>query len=338
MKTKIEITTWSIVKVILVILGFYVLYMVRSVLALLFVVLVLVATFSPTVDKWSKKITRPGAVLAILLILLGVIGLAISLIIPPLVSQTVQLVQNIPDYIGRVSFIQENMPQIKESIKNLSSQIGSIGSGLSSGLISFTTGVFGGMVAMVTGLVLFTYLLLDEKGMKKSLLSFFADNKKERAADIYKKVADKAGNWLRGQMLLGIIIGVIDMIGLLIIGVPYALTLAVISGLMEIVPTIGPIISGVLAALLALSVSPIKAIIVIIWYILVQQLENTLIVPKVMQKAVGLSPVIVIIAILVGAKIYGIVGVVLSVPIAASIMVLVQEWSSVKSLFSQDDF
>lgn len=333
MYNKIEITSWTVVKVILIILGFYVLYLVRDVLALVFVVLVLVATFSPTVDKWSKRITRPGAVIAILVLLLAIIGLAISMIIPPLVTQTVQLVQNIPDYVNRISIVRDNLPQIKDSIKNLSSQAGN----LSSGLVTVTTGVFGGLVAVVTGLVMFTYLLLDTKGMKRGLVSFFPSHKHELASSIFNKVANKAGNWLRGQITLGIIIGIIDMIGLLIIGVPYALTLAVVSGLLEIIPTIGPIVAGTLAALLALSVSPVKAIVVIIWYILVQQLENTLLVPKIMQKAVGLSPVVVIIAILVGAKIYGIVGVILSVPITASIMVLIQEWPSVKSLLNQDE-
>lgn len=333
MNTKFEITTWSIVKVILVILAFYALYMLRDIVALLFVVLVLVATFAPTVDRWAKRITRPGAVIAILLIIITVIGLAISMIIPPLVNQTVQLIQNAPDYINRFSLIRDNLPQIKDSIKNLSSQAGN----LSSGLINFTTGLFGGAVAVVTGMVLFAYLLLDEKGVKKTLLSFFPQERHNQAAEIYKKIAEKAGNWLRGQIGLGAIIGIIDLIGLLIIGVPYALTLAVISGLMEIVPTIGPIVSGALAALLALSVSPVKAIIVVVWYILVQQLENTLIVPKVMQRAVGLSPVIVIIAILAGAKLYGILGVIISVPLAASVMVLIQEWASVKSLFSNGE-
>ena len=121
MKTKIEISTWSIAKTILIILSFYLIYVVRDVLALLFVVLVLVATFSPTVNKWSKKITRPGAVIAVLLIILSIIGLAISLIIPPLVEQTVQLAYNIPDYLGRAPFIQDNLPQIKDSLKSLPS-------------------------------------------------------------------------------------------------------------------------------------------------------------------------------------------------------------------------
>ena len=332
-RMKIDISAWTIVKIVLILAAFYALYMVRDVAALLFIVLILVATCSATVDKWAKKITRPGAVIAVLLIILITIGAAIWLIIPPLISQSVQLVQSIPDYLHRISFVRNYLPDIKSNLSNYSSQLGNI----SSSLISFTTGIFGGIVAIVSGLVMFVYLLLDTDGLKKTVLSLFPGSKRSVASDFFGKVSLKAGNWMRGQLLLGAIIGTIDLIGLLIIGVPYALTLAVMSAFMELIPTIGPVISGLLAALVALSLSPIKAIIVIAMYILVQQLENNLIVPKVMQKAVGLSPAIIIVAILIGAKLYGIIGIILSVPIAASFMVLLQEWPSVRSLLEQDE-
>jgi predicted PurR-regulated permease PerM len=105
---------------------------------------------------------------------------------------------------------------------------------------------------------------------------------------------------------------------LLIIGVPYALTIAVISGILELVPIVGPVASGAIAAILALTVSPVKAIIIIAFYILVQQLENSILVPKIMQRAVGLSPVIIITAVLIGGKLLGIAGALLAVPIAAT--------------------
>jgi predicted PurR-regulated permease PerM len=112
--------------------------------------------------------------------------------------------------------------------------------------------------------------------------------------------------------------------------VPYALALAVISGILEIVPTLGPILAGAIATIFALTIDPIKAIFVIILYVIVQQLENNFVVPKVMQKAVGLSPVIIIFAVLIGARLLGLVGAILAVPIAASISVIVQDWSTVK--------
>lgn len=329
-KIKLDVSGWTVIKIIAILLGLYAAFMIRDVIALFFIVLILVATFSPLVDIWSKKISRPGAVIAILLIILAVITAIIWLIIPPFVSQTVQLIQSAPEFFNRFDFLHDHIPQIKQSISSITSQAGNF----SDSLISFTSSLFGGIVAIITIIVLFVYLLLDEKAMKKSLISLFPSVNQDEATDLFKKIARKAGNWFRGQLFLGVIIGVIDLIGLLIIGVPYALTLAVTAGVMEIIPTIGPIISGVLAAIIALSVSPIKAIFVVALFIIVQQLENTIIVPKVMQKAVGLPPVVIIFAILIGAKLYGFLGVVLAVPITACLMVVIQEYSTVKKLFS----
>lgn len=325
-RTRIEISSWSIVKLVLILLGFYFIYTVRDIIALFAIVLILVATFSSTVENWSKKITRPGAVVALMLIIVSVILAVIWLVFPPLVNQSAQLIQNIPDYFKNIDFVKNNIPQIKSSLSSLSGQLGNI----SSSLINITTGIFGGIVSIITVMVLFVYLLLDKNDVKNTFLSVVPEDKRNIAGDLFRKVAQKAGSWFRGQMLLGFIIGCIDLLGLLIIGVPYALTLAVISALLEIIPTIGPIISGALAALIALSVSPIKAVIVVIMYIVVQQLENTLIVPKIMEKAVGLSPIVIIFAILIGAKLYGILGIILAIPLTASLMVVAQEWPAIK--------
>ncbi len=330
---KVDISARTILKIVAILGSLYVLYLVRDIIALFFIVLILVAAFSPIVEKWSKKITRPGAVIAIIIAIVALATLAVSLVIPPLISQTIKLFQNVPDYLDKFKWVREHVPEIKQSLSSLSSQLGSV----SSSLITVTTNIFGGIVALVTAFVLFIYLLLDEKGLKSVTLSVFSEDKRETAAELVKKIALKAGNWFRGQVLLCSIMAVFNLIGLSIFGVPYALTLAVISGILEFIPTIGPIIAGALAVLVALSDSPLKALLIVAWFIVAQQLENSLIVPKIMQKAVGLSPVIIIFAILIGAKLFGIIGVILSIPITASIMVVIQEWPRVKMLFENKE-
>jgi predicted PurR-regulated permease PerM len=180
-------------------------------------------------------------------------------------------------------------------------------------------------------------LLLDKNGIHLFIKSTISPDQQEPVLSLMKKISEKVGRWFRGQMILGGIIGVLELIGLLIIGAPYALTLAIISAVMEIVPTIGPLIAGTIAVLVTLSVSPLKALLVFILYLVIQQAENSFIVPKVMQKAVGLSPVIIILAILTGAKLLGIVGAILAVPIAASLSVIVQEWPTVKETFKKNE-
>jgi len=133
-----------------------------------------------------------------------------------------------------------------------------------------------------------------------------------------------------------LIIFLIVYIGLTIIGIPYALVLAIIAGILEIVPTVGPIIAGAIAALVALTISPLAALLVIILFLAVQMLENTFIVPKVMQKAIGVSPVVIILAIIAGAKLLGVVGAIISIPIAASISVLIMEWPTISKIFAKN--
>lgn len=330
---KIDISARTMIKFIAILGILYLMYLIKDIIALFFIVLILVAAFSPIVDKWSKRITRPGAVIAVISIIISILILVVALIIPPLISQSVILIQNIPDFLAKFTWIRDHIPDIKQSLSSLSSQMGSF----SSGIITITTNIFGGIVSLITAFVLFIYLLLDEKNLKNFALSFFTDDKKFMAADVVKKIATKAGNWFRGQIILCSIIAVFDLVCLYFIGVPYFLTLAVISGVLEFIPTIGPIIAGAIAVLVALSVSPIKALLVVALYIIVQQLENTFIVPKIMQKAVGLSPVVIIFAILIGAKLFGIIGVILSVPIAGSLMVIVQEWPFIKKLFENQE-
>jgi predicted PurR-regulated permease PerM len=239
----------------------------------------------------------------------------------------------LPSNFSKYEFIKGYLPAIQNNLSTVSSAAGNI----TGGVVSITTNVLGGFVTFIAAIVLFIYLLIDEKALKYFVLSFFPDDHRENMADIFRKVASKVGDWFRGQLLLAFIVGVVSLIGLLIIGVPYALTLAVISGVLDIVPTLGPVIAGVLAAAIALTDSPIKALIVVIFYVIIQQLESNILVPKVMQKAVGLSPVIIIIAILIGARLLGIVGAIIAVPLAASLIVVLSEWSSIRKYLGADD-
>jgi predicted PurR-regulated permease PerM len=223
------------------------------------------------------------------------------------------------------------LPSFEKSITTLTSSLGSI----TSSFISITTSVVGAIITFFTVLVLAIYFLVDEQIFTKFLLSVTPDNKEQKVTALINKISNKIGEWVRGQLLLGLVIGVIVYIGLSIIGIKYALTLAVISGVLEILPIIGPIISGVLAALVGLSVSPITALIVIIFYILVQQLENNLVVPKLMAKAVGLPPAIIIIAILVGGKLLGVIGALLAVPVAAIAYVIFEEWGTIRQIIAK---
>lgn len=333
-KVKFEISSWTVVKVLLIIILAALIYVVRDVVAIIFIVLVLVATFSPIIKNWQKYIGRVPSIIALFILLISVFFGAVYIIFPPLIDEVSQLAISIPTYINQTNFdsLRQYTPEIRNGLQSLSSNLGSI----TTNLYSFTTGLFGAVFSLLMIIVLTFYMLVEELDIKKQISAFFSEQDRENGIGVINKIAVKVGSWFRGQMLLGLIIFVIDFIGLSIFGVPYALILALIAGLLEIIPTVGPFISGAIAVLFALTISPWKALFVAIFYMAVQLLENNFLVPKIMQKAIGISPVVIIISVIVGAKLLGVVGAVLSIPIAASLSVIIIEWSTISKIFSKE--
>jgi len=332
-RIKIDISAASVVKVVLTLAAIYLLFLIRDVLVSVLISLILVAALQPVVASWSKRIGKGLSILAVSLVVVGIIAGFIYLIIPPLVQETIQLIQNFPSLVQKYSLIRDHLPSLESALSSFANNFGNI----SSRFVSITAGVFGGLVTFVTIIVLTIYFLIDEKFFARAAAAIIPSEKKEVAAEVFAKIALKVGNWVRAQLLLGLIIGFLSFVGLTIMGVPYALTLAVIAGFLEIIPAIGPIIAGVLAALVGLTVSPVIALVVAIFYILLQQIENHLIVPKIMQKAVGLPPAIIIIAILIGGKLLGVLGILLAVPVTAVLYVIFQEKDNIRKAIKTNE-
>ncbi len=333
-RIKFEISTSTIIKLILAVFAVWFIYAIRDIVVLFFIVLVIVAAFGPIVDWLAKLMPRVLAVIIFSLVFLSVLGGIGYLIIPPIVHQLQLLAINLPTILSKLGpfyqTIQNSISNYQEGLFNISSQLGRLGSGIYSTTVGFITGV----VAFLTILVLAFYMLLEQESLKKFLEQTLPFTQKEKIFEILRKIGGKMGGWLRGQAILMVIIGVLDAVALLALGIPYALVLAVWGAITEVIPYIGPWLGLIPAFLVALTVSPLKALLIFIAYLVIQQLEAQFLAPKVMGKAVGLSPVIIILALLVGAKLMGILGVLIAVPIAAAISVLIQEWPEIRKLRS----
>lgn len=331
-RTVFDISNATIIKVIVAILAFLFIKSIADILVLLFVVLVVVAALDPIVDKWSKEMPRKLAVVLLYLIILLVIVATGLLITRPLVTQLQQLANNLPDYIKYINpTVKQIANESQKTLFSLSNELSQVGFNL----LSTTLGVIGGVVAAVTVLVSSFYLLMEQQGAKKFFLSVVPSDHKEDLVDIITKLGDKMGAWLRGQLFLMVIVGVLDVIGLLILGMPYALALGIWAGLTEVIPFAGPVLGAIPAILIALSVSPLEAILVTALFVIVQQVEGNFLVPKIMGRAMGLSPVIIIFAMLIGAKLMGVLGIVLAVPAAGVVSVLVQEYPVIRQVLAR---
>jgi len=331
---KLEISATSVLKVLLILAGIYVLYLIRNIVFIFLIIFVLDAAFGPLVDRLEdRKLPRWAGAIIVYVLIIGVLTGFAFLVMPPLVEQVANIASDAPNIIEKLSPIYNwliahqdySIAQIAQSnLQSISSQIGALGSNV----VTTALSVFSGLAAIVIIAVLLFYLLLKKHSFAKSVVYFLPKDKEKQYLTIAQKISDKWGAWFRGQILISIIFGTVVFAGLKIIGVPYALTLAVIAAFTEFIPVVGPFIGAIPAVLVGLTVSLWVALIVAVFYLIIQQLENYLLVPKIMQKTVGLSPVIIIVAILVAGQLFGLIGVLLAVPITAGLVVLMDEWKA----------
>jgi len=323
-----SISTDTLLRVVVIVLALGFVYWVRDVLALFFVAIILSSAFDPLID-WlqQRKIPRGISIIGVYLIFFAVIGGAIYLLIDPITVQIKELSRAFPDLYYKIN---QGLQTLGAGIDKQAA-LSSVNTGLAditrsltqagSSLFNFITSVFGGIISFLMVLVITFYLTIEENGMKRFVGTITPLQHRPYVYQLINKIQHRMGYWLRGQLILSIVIFVLTYIGLTAMGVKYALILALIAGIFEIVPFLGPWISAIPAVFIAFTISPFKALLVAILYLVVQQLENNLIVPRVMGKTTGLNPLVVILSILAGARIGGIVGALLAVPVATAISV-----------------
>lgn len=331
-RRTITIETWTIVKVLLILLALWLLYLIRDVLVLVFAALFLATLVHPAARFLARwKIPKGITVISVYLLLFGFAVLAVGLLLPPLIDQSSRLLGSLGKswqvLSGSVHALQEITVKyglsenVRAGVQSLEGQI----TKAATGLFSTLTEVFGGIVGLVVVLVMAYYMVVQEEDARNVFKNFVPEEYQDIVATILRRVEEKIGHWLIGQLALCLIIGVLYYVGLSVIGVDSALVLALFGGFTEFIPYLGPILGAIPALLIALSESPFKAALALGVIIIIQQLEGHIIVPKVMQKAVGINPLVSIIALLVGAKLFGFVGVLLAIPLATTLSVVLSE-------------
>lgn len=329
---NINITTGAILKIVFVFLALYFVFLIQDVVALLFVALILASAIDPWVD-WmqGKKIPRALGILLIYLLAFGIVGGTVYLIIPPIANEFKDLAQNFPRYMDRILSGFEVLRQYTEQhglLDNVKNSLGSVGEQLqrtAGNIFSTVSGIFGGILSFFLVLVLTFYMVVEENAVKKLIWSVAPEKHQVYIMHLVNRMQQKIGLWLRGQLILSLSIFVLTYIGLLILGVKYALVLALIAGLLEFIPYLGPTLSAVPAVFLAFTQAPILALFTLGLYYIIQMVENNILVPKIMQKTVGLNPIISISALLIGYKLGGVVGAILSIPVATAVSVFIKD-------------
>lgn len=329
-------TARPIVLAALMVVIVWALYLARDALLIIYISVLLAIGFGPVVHAiehqtvvrvGTRRLPRWLAILVVYMAIVGALTIVGLLVVPPLVNQAQELSRQLPGLLNRgQAFLMRyglltHPITLEEAVRSAPAS-----SGNAVGTVAMAvTRVVGGVFAFLTVLILTFYLLIESASLFAGFARLFPRVDRPRVEEAATKISAKVSAWLSGQLMLAGTIGTSAAIGLYLLGVPYFYVLALVAGFGEMIPVVGPIVSAIPAVLVALAVSPKTALFVLIFFIAQQQIENHLLVPKVMERQVGVSPVIVIVALLIGGAILGILGAVLAIPSAAILQVVVHE-------------
>lgn len=333
MTQKIEISTSTIFRFILIILGLVFIFLIRDVLLMVFVALIISAAIDAPVDRLAKRrLPRALGAAIIYLIIAGLLSSFVYWAFPVLADQLQSLAIMLPDYLNKsiadISIFDEKIggDNAQKVLSNLSSQL----YGATKNIFGTAANIFGGFFSLIVIMVVSFYLVVQDKSLKTFLSDVLPAEHRFYIISLTERIQFKLGRWLRGQLLVMLAVGFLIFLGLKLLGVKMALMLAVLAGILEIVPYFGPFTAGAIAVSLAFVQSPILGFLVLILFVVIHQIEGYVLIPQVMKRVVGLNPLAVILSMAIGAKLFGVLGMAVAVPIAATISVFLGD------IFSRD--
>ena len=223
-----------------------------------------------------------------------------------------------------ISIFQTFTATINQFIANLSAGTTS--------LLAVLSQVLGGLVTLIVIIVISFYLTVGRDGVERFITTILPAQYQISVLSIYERSRQKISHWFVGQLFLSLIVGIMIYFGLLLLGVKYAFIIAITAAILELIPYVGPIFSGALAILVALATSGTLAVYTFILFVVIQQVEQHLLVPSVNRFTTDLNPVIIIIALLIGGQVFGILGIILAVPVAVAVQEIIRYWSNIKKI------
>jgi predicted PurR-regulated permease PerM len=313
MNKQIVISVKTILILFLALISVYVLYRLGPIIGILLVATLIVISMESAVKYFmritlfNKPLSRGGAVALSYFGLIAVLIGVVTFVVPPVVSETHKLVLNLSSILQTLK-IPSNLGLNFADLLPQASKV-------STGILSATVSIFSNVTTFLSLIIISIYMSLDWLNIKKNIISIFPDNMEDTVKETFDEIEVSVGAWVRGELFLMLVIGVGSFVGLGILGIKYFVALSIVSGITEAVPMIGPIIAGIFAGVVGFAQSPIKGVGVIVLFILLHQLENNFLVPKVMGKVSGFRPLVILLALLVGTQFFGIVGAILAVPV-----------------------
>lgn len=342
---RVSITAGTVVTALFILIGVYIFWLLRDLALLVLAAIVIASAIEPGIAFFIRwNIPRFVAALLIYILVFGTVFAVLYLFFPPIIADAAGFLSAMPQYLDTISS-SASLPTFTDTTNFVSAtdetqsfvqtllSLQSVFTASSVGVLQLVVTFFGGVFSLVLVIVLSFYFALQETGVDDFLRMVMPLKYEEYSVDLWKRAQKKIGLWMQGQILLSVIVGILVYLGLLIIGVPYALLLAVFTAMVEIIPIFGSLLSGVVAVVVGYSDGGVAiAAIVAGLYIVVNQFESNLIYPLIVKKIIGIPPLLVIVALIAGYTLAGFLGVLLSVPVAAVVLEFITDFDKRKRL------
>lgn len=314
----LDISWGTIFKIGITALVVYVLFLTRGILVWVLFGVIISVLFDPAIDFLSRRrVPRVVSTFALYLAVFGVIAFIIYSAAPVLINEIQRFSQLFPRYFETISPIFRGLgvaafSDIQTFIDAISGGIEGVASNVFSALFS----IFGGIFATFFVLSIAIFLSLEDKGIERAISVFFPKKYEAFALDLWAKSQRKVSAWFASRLVASIFVAVASYIVLLLFNAKYPFSLGMISGVLNFIPIVGPLLAGGLVAVIVALDSAMKAVFVVLAFVLIQQIEGSILTPLLTRKLIGLSPVIVLIALAIGGELWGMVGAILAIPIA----------------------
>jgi predicted PurR-regulated permease PerM len=324
-----EVPVRTIVTVVAVLAGLWLLAQLWTLLLSLFIALLLTAALDPPVTRLERRgVPRAVSIAIIILALAGIVVGAVALVVPPLIEQGTQFADAFPGYLDTVKQVTQANPEIVARLQNAVDGGQANPQAIASRFLAAGAGLFRGISAFLIVLVMTAYMLADGERIYDWTVRYLPPEQRVRVRLALPEISRVVSGYLLGQLLTSLLFGCFTYLVLRILGVPQPLLLAILAAVADAIPVVGVVIATVPAVLLALTVSLPTAGIVLALYLAYQQVENYVIVPRVYRGTLELHPFAVLLAVLVGAQLLGVLGVLLALPIAAAVPVIERIWGA----------
>jgi predicted PurR-regulated permease PerM len=302
----------------------------NKILFILFLAILLAVGIDPLVDRMERrKVPRALGIMIVYLVLLGILVAAIALLVPVLVDESNQLATNLPKMVAQAAELprQWHIPGLErlsgpELAQRVGNEIGGVGAGVPKLVVGIGKAVTGVLVSALLVLVVGFFLSSDAHFAPRFIARFFSPRARPTVTELAREISGRLGHWVRAQLLVGLFFGTFFGIGLAILGVPFALSLGVAGAVLELIPYVGGATVTVIAMVVAITVAPWKALAVLVLEIIVANIESHVFYPKIVGSAVGLHPLVIILALFIGAEAKGIIGALVAVPLAVVLQVV----------------